>query len=105
NRLWGSGFLASKYSGVLFRRSGDPVLYLSDPPGVDRTTRRRMLDVVNQLNQGAFEEFGDPETNARIAQYEMAFRMQQSVPDLVDLDQEPQHVKDLYGPDVNKPGT
>jgi hypothetical protein len=105
NRLWGSGFLASKYSGVLFRRTGDPVLYLSNPPGVDRTTRRRMLDAVNQLNQSAFEDFGDPETNARIAQYEMAFRMQQSVPELTDLSQESQSVKDLYGPDVNTPGT
>jgi hypothetical protein len=105
NRLWGSGFLPSKYSGVLFRRTGDPVLYLSNPPGVDSSTRRRMLDAVNELNHKTFDEFGDPETNARIAQYEMAFRMQHSVPELTDLSQEPQSVKDLYGPDVNTPGT
>src|SRR5690606_1237154 len=105
NRLWGSGFLASKYSGVLFRRTGDPVLYLSNPPGVDPTARRRMLDAVNKLNQQTFDDFGDPETNARIAQYEMAFRMQRSVPELTDTSQEPQSVKELYGPEVDTPGT
>ena len=105
NRLWGAGFLASKHQGVALRSHGDPVLYLSNPPGVDATTRRRMLDSLATLNQQTLDQFGDPETQARINQYEMAFRMQSSVPDLVDLSNEPQHILDMYGPDVKKPGT
>ncbi len=105
DRLWGSGFLPTQHQGVRFRNSGDPVLYLSNPAGVDRPMRRQMLDELAALNQRDFESFGDPETAARISQYEMAFRMQMSVPDLVDTSKEPQHVLDSYGPDVKKPGT
>ncbi len=105
SRLWGNGFLPSKYQGVNFRASGDPVLYLSDPPGIDRETRRRMLDGIGKLNHLNGETYGDPEIEARIAQYEMAFRMQTSVPDLMDLSKEPQSTFDLYGPDARKPGT
>ena len=105
NRLWGSGFLASKYQGVALRSQGDPVLYLSNPPGVDAATRRRMLDSLSKINHQTLDEYGDPETRARIAQYEMAFRMQSSVPDLTDLSNEPKHVLDMYGPDATKPGT
>ncbi len=105
NRLWGSGFLPSKHQGVALRSQGDPVLFLSNPPGVDATTRRRMLDSLARLNQQTLDQFGDPETQARITQYEMAFRMQSSVPELTDLSNEPQHVLDMYGPDVLKQGT
>ncbi len=105
NRLWGSGFLPSKHQGVALRSQGDPVLFLSNPPGVSSQTRRRMLDALARLNQHHFDEVADPETQARIAQYEMAFRMQTSVPGLIDLSQEPRHILDRYGPDVHKPGT
>lgn len=105
NRLWSAGFLPSKYSGVSLRSQGDPVLYLSDPPGVSRATRRRMLDSLGHMNTHTYDEFHDPEIQARIAQYEMAFRMQTSVPDLTNIASEPQHVLDMYGPDVTKPGT
>ncbi|HEY7154840.1 MAG TPA: DUF1501 domain-containing protein [Gemmataceae bacterium] len=105
NRLWGSGFLPSKHQGVALRSNGDPVLFLSNPAGVDAQTRRRMLDALARLNQKQLDEIADPETQARIAQYEMAFRMQSSVPELMDLSREPKHVLDMYGPDVNKPGT
>ena len=105
DRLWGSGFLPTQHQGVRFRNSGDPVLYLSNPAGVDRPMRRQMLDEIAALNQRDFEAFGDPETATRISQYEMAFRMQMSVPDLTDTSKEPQHVLDSYGPDVKKPGT
>ncbi len=105
NRLWGAGFLPSKYSGVSLRSEGDPVLYLSNPPGVAPAIRRRMLDSLAQMNEKTLQQVGDPEIQARIAQYEMAFRMQSSVPDLTDLSKEPQHVLDMYGPDVKKPGT
>ena len=104
-RLWGSGFLPSKHQGVALRSQGDPVLYLSDPKGVNRDVRRTMLDGLNQLNEKHYDAVGDPETHARIAQYEMAFRMQSSVPDLTDLSDEPQHILDMYGPDVTRPGT
>ena len=104
-RLWGSGFLPSKHQGVALRSQGDPVLYLSDPKGVNRDVRRTMLDGLNQMNEKHFEEVGDPETHARIAQYEMAFRMQASVPDLTDLSDEPDHILDMYGPDAKTPGT
>jgi hypothetical protein len=105
NRLWGSGFLPSKYQGVALRANGDPVLFLDNPPGVDAAARRRMLDSLARLNQKEFDEVADPETQARIAQYEMAFRMQSSVPELADLSREPDRVLDLYGPDVHTPGT
>ena len=96
-RYWGSGFLPGEHQGVRFRSQGDPVLYLSDPPGVTRAGRREMLDTVGALNQLAAESFGDPEIDARIAQYEMAFRMQASVPELTDLSTEPAHVREAYG--------
>ena len=105
DRLWGSGFLPSRYQGVKFLATGDPVLYLSNPPGVDADTRRRFLDDLGALNQLKEEEFGDPETSTRIAQYEMAFRMQASVPELADLSDEPDSIFDLYGPDSRTPGT
>jgi hypothetical protein len=105
NRLWGSGFLPTRYQGVWFRLKGDPVLYLSDPPGVSRDTRRQMLEAVVRMNAREYAQDGDPETQGRIAQYEMAFRMQESVPDLVDFSKEPKHIQDLYGPDLQKPGT
>jgi hypothetical protein len=105
DRLWGSGFLPTKFQGVKFRSAGDPVLYLTDPSGFTRDDRRMFLNALAKLNQGAFEDYGDPEIATRIAQYEMAFRMQASVPDLTDLSHEPEHVFKLYGDDAKKPGT
>jgi hypothetical protein len=105
DRLWGSGFLPGRFQGVKFRSVGDPVLYLSDPPGFQRDDRRQFLDALGQMNGVAARETGDPEVATRIAQYEMAFRMQASVPELTDLSQEPAAVVDLYGPDARKPGT
>ena len=105
DRLWGSGFLPTRYQGVKFLSTGDPVLYLSNPPGVDTGTRRRFLDDLGALNRLKEEEFGDPETSTRIAQYEMAYRMQSSVPELTDLSDEPDSVFELYGPDARQPGT
>ncbi len=104
-RMWSSGFLPTRLSGVAFRGSGDPVLYLPNPEGVTGGDRRAMLDAVNGLNARNAERFGDPETLTRIAQYEMAFRMQTSVPDLVDLSREPASVLDLYGAKVKEPGS
>ncbi|MGB1125615.1 MAG: DUF1501 domain-containing protein [Phycisphaeraceae bacterium] len=105
HRLWGPGFLPSEYAGAMLRSEGDPVLYLSDPKGVSRGNRRKMLDRLAQLNQVHAEKVGDPETHARIAQYEMAFRMQSSVPELVDTKDEKEKTLEMYGPDVTKPGT
>ncbi len=105
DRLWGSGFLPSSHQGVKFRSGADPVLYLNDPSGVDRQLRRSMLDGLAQLNQLQQARDGDPEIGTRIAQYEMAFRMQASVPSLTDLSDEPQSTFDLYGPDVKTPGS
>ena len=105
SRLWSSGFLPSDHQGVRFRSGNDPVLYLSDPPGLDRDSRRVMLDGLARLNRIKAESFGDPETLTRIAQYEMAFRMQSSVPELMDLSGEPNSVFDLYGPASRNPGT
>ena len=105
DRLWGSGFLPSQYQGVKFRSTGDPVLFLSNPDGVDAATRRRMLDDLARLNQMRLEQSGDPEIRTRIAQYELAYRMQTSVPDLTDISREPAHVLDLYGPEVRTPGS
>ncbi|MBI3684244.1 MAG: DUF1501 domain-containing protein [Acidobacteria bacterium] len=105
DRLWGSGFLPTRYQGVKFRSVGDPVLYLSNPAGFTSEDRRKYLDALSELNQSKLEEFGDPEIATRIAQYEMAFRMQSSVPELTDLSKEPASIFELYGPDARKPGT
>ncbi len=105
DRLWGSGFLPTQYQGVKFRSQGDPVLFLSNPGGVSETGRRRLLDDLAKLNQLKQEEAGDPEIATRIAQYEMAFRMQTSVPELIDLSKEPESTFRLYGDDARKPGT
>ncbi|MEQ1861939.1 MAG: DUF1501 domain-containing protein [Chthoniobacteraceae bacterium] len=105
DRLWSAGFLPSKHQGVKFRNTGDPVLYLSNPPGVDRETRRETLDELSALNGKRFDVLRDPEIQTRVAQYEMAFRMQASVPDLTDISTEPKSVLDAYGPDVKTPGT
>jgi len=104
-RLWGSAFLPAEHQGVKFRGGGDPVLYLKDPPGISRITRRRMLDGIAKLNRMHNDAIGDPEVDARINQYEMAFRMQTSVPDLVDITDEPEHTFELYGDEAKKPGT
>jgi hypothetical protein len=105
DRMWGSGFLPTKYQGVKFRSGGDPVLYLSNPAGMSESGRRRFLDDLSKMNQVEIDEFGDPEISTRIAQYEMAYRMQTSVPELTDLSKEPARIFDLYGPDSRKPGT
>jgi uncharacterized protein (DUF1501 family) len=104
-RLWSSGFLPSKYQGVRFRASGDPVLFLANADGIDQQTRRTMLDSLAELNHITEQEYGDPEISARISQYEMAYRMQSSVPELTDLSKEPASTFELYGPDSRKPGT
>jgi hypothetical protein len=104
-RHWGSGFLSSRHQGVKFRAGADPVLYLSNPPGIDTATRRSMLDVTAQLNRRQSELIGDPEINARIAQYEMAYRMQSSVPELTNLSTEPEHIFKMYGPLSRTPGS
>ena len=105
SRLWGSAFLPSNHQGVSFRSSGDPVLYLSNPPGINDATRRRMLDGLAQLNRKQFEVAGDPEINTRIAQFELANRMQTSVPDLTDLSGETKETFDMYGGDARRPGS
>lgn len=105
SRLWGTGFLPSKYQGVAFQSAGDPVLFLSNPTGVSRTSRSKMLDLVTQLNHKHAAEIGDPEIQTTIAQQEMAFRMQASVPELTDLSDEPESIKSLYGPEVEKSGS
>jgi hypothetical protein len=105
SRLWSSGFIPSKYQGVRFRAGSEPILHLADPPGIDKTTRRQMLDAVAKLNHINAEAYGDPEIETRIAQYEMAYRMQASVPELMDLSKEPDHIFEMYGPDSRKPGT
>ena len=105
DRLWGSGFLPSSYQGVKLRSSGDPVLYLTDPPGIDREMRRNMLDGLAKLNARQLAQSGDPEIATRISQYEMAFKMQTSVPDLTNLSAEPKETFDLYGEEAKTPGT
>jgi hypothetical protein len=102
---WGAGFLESKYQGVKLRSEGDPVLYLSNPAGVSREVRRGLLDDLAKLNQMKLSEAGDPEIATRISQYEMAYRMQMSVPEVTDVSNEPKHVLDLYGPDLTRPGS
>ena len=105
DRLWGSGFLPTRYQGVKFRSVGDPVLYLSNPPGIDAQQRRRYLDALNAINRMALDDSGEPEIATRISQYEMAFRMQTSVPDLTNLSDEPEETFRLYGEDARTPGT
>ncbi len=105
DRLWSSGFLPTTHQGIKFRAGGDPVLFLSNPAGLDTSGRRRMLDDLAKLNQIQLAEFGDPEIATRIAQYELAYRMQMSVPELTDVSREPASVFDLYGLEARKPGT
>jgi hypothetical protein len=105
DRLWGSGFLPSRYQGVKFRSVGDPVLYLSNPKGFGADDRRHFLDALGNMNRLKLDDFGDPEIATRISQYEMAYRMQTSVPELTDLSKEPASVLEMYGPDATKPGT
>ena len=105
SRLWGNGFLNSVHQGVQFRSGKDPVLYLKDPAGVSKMDRRNMLDHLSKLNELHLSEFGDPETSARIAQYELAYRMQTSVPETMDISKEPDYIYRMYGPDAAQPGT
>jgi hypothetical protein len=105
DRLWGSGFLPTHYQGVKLRSGKDPVLYLANPAGCDHQMRREMLDDLAQLNESSYSQIGDPEIKTRIAQYELAFRMQSAVPELTDISDEPDHTLDLYGPQVRQPGT
>ena len=105
SRLWSAGFLSPEHAGVALRSGGDPVIHLSNPKGVPPALRRAMIDGVDEMNRENFERIGDPETNARIAQYEMAFRMQTSVPELTDMSNEPQSIWDMYGPKAKEPGT
>lgn len=105
SKLWTNGFLDSIHQGVQFSNSEDPVLYLGNPEGRDKASRRRMLDKLSELNHRNFDNFGDPEINTKIQQYEMAYRMQTAVPELTDLSQEPEHIVRMYGPDCLTPGT
>jgi uncharacterized protein (DUF1501 family) len=105
SRMWGPGFLPGRHAGVVLRSTGDSVLYLDNPPGVAAAGRRAMLDAVAALNAKGFERLGDPDVQTRIAQYEMAYRMQSSVPELTDFSKESQAVLDMYGPEVKKPGS
>jgi hypothetical protein len=104
-RIWSSGYLSGEHAGVSFRSGGDPILYINNPPGVPAAIRRKTLDGLKQLNELNYAAVGDPETHTRIQQYELAFRMQSSVPELTDLTRESQATLDLYGPDVAKPGS
>jgi len=104
-RLWGSGFLPSQYQGVKLQSVGDPILYVSNPPGVDRASQRRALDVIAQMNELNAAQYADPEIHSRIRQYEMAFRMQASVPDLLDIDEEPAETFELYGENARQRGS
>ena len=105
DRLWASGFLPTRYQGVKFRSVGDPVLHLTNPSGVDASTRRWILDDLARLNEAKLADYGDPEISTRIAQYELAYRMQSSVPELIDLSKEPESTFELYGPESRKPGS
>ena len=104
-KLWSNGFLPSVHQGVVFRSGPDPVFYLNNPPGIDRTSRRRMLDYLTKLHQEQYSHVLDPEINNRMQQYEMAYRMQASVPETLDLSKEPNYIFDLYGPESRTPGT
>lgn len=105
SRLWGSGFLPSRFQGVRFRASKDPVLYLNNPPGISAASRRSQLDALKQLHETKLEEGFDPKIENRISQYELAFRMQKSIPEVTDVASEPEHILKSYGPDVKKPGS
>ncbi len=105
SRLWSSGYLPGELAGVSFRSKGDPILYINNPPGVPNAIRKRTIDGLNELNKINYESLGDPETQTRIQQYELAFRMQASVPELTDIAQEPEHIFKLYGEDAKKPGS
>ena len=105
SRLWGNGFLPTEHQGVQFRSGKDPVLYLSDPENYDGNDRRQMLNYLGKLNEVQHDTYGDPEINARMAQYEMAFRMQTSVPEVTDMSDEPDYIFDMYGEDSREPGT
>ena len=105
SRLWGNGFLSSLHQGVQFRSGKDPVLYLKDPEGMTRSERRKMLDYISEMNHKQEQEFGDPEINSRIAQYEMAYRMQTSIPETMNVDKEPDHIIQMYGAESMNPGT
>jgi hypothetical protein len=105
SRLWGSGFLPARHQGVRFRSGKDPVLYLNNPQGIDSASRKRMLDALEQLHHLQLDQQADPQLETRIAQYELAFKMQSSVPEVVDVAGESKETLDLYGPDVNKPGS
>ncbi|MEZ6126772.1 MAG: DUF1501 domain-containing protein [Planctomycetaceae bacterium] len=104
-RLWSAGYLSGEHAGVSFRSAGDPILYINNPPGVPSAIRERSIQGLNQLNQLNFQKLGDPETHTRMQQYEMAFRMQASVPELTDISQESEHTFQLYGEDARKPGS
>jgi hypothetical protein len=104
-RLWSSGYLSGEHAGVSFRTGGDPILYINNPPGVPTDVRRKTLDGLKAMNELTYEQLGDPETRTRIQQYELAYRMQASVPELVDLASEPKSTEELYGPDIHKPGS
>src|SRR5690606_31327576 len=101
-RLWSSGYLPGEHAATAFRTSGDPILFINDPPGVPRAVRRSTLDGLNALNEMTFNSLGDSETRTRIQQYELAYRMQASVPELADFSQETKATLDLYGPDIQK---
>ena len=104
-RLWSAGYLPGEHAGVSFRSKGDPILFINNPPGVPDGLRRRSIEQLNEINRIGFQRLGDPETQTRIQQYEMAFRMQASVPELTDLASEPEHTFELYGDQAKKPGT
>ncbi len=104
-RLWGNGFLHSQHQGVQFRAAKDPVLYLNDPDGMSKKAKRDMLDMLAELNEQSYTEFGDPEIQSRITQYEMAYRMQTSVPEVIDTSNEPEYIYKMYGADAKIPGT
>ncbi|MFC5455789.1 DUF1501 domain-containing protein [Prosthecobacter fluviatilis] len=105
SRLWSSGYLPGEHAGVSFRSKGDPILFINNPAGVPSSVRKRTIEGLNALNEINFKEVGDPETHTRIQQYEMAFRMQASVPELTDINSEPEHIFKLYGDEARKPGT
>ena len=105
DRLWGAGFMPTSYAGVKLRSAADPVLFLKDPPGMPRSMRRQMLDELAELNEQRVKVTGDAEIQSRISQYELAYRMQSSVPELTDISDEPEHILDMYGPEARTPGT
>jgi len=105
SRLWSNGYLPGEHAGVSFRSKGDPILFINNPPGVPDSVRRRTIEGLNALNEINYKQVGDPETHTRIQQYEMAFRMQASVPELTDINSEPEHIFKLYGEEARKPGT